>query len=180
MHSTRRKRTGHERYVYPSSRRIRSPHGSSTSLATMVFPKPKRPIRDVFAKRKGNDGLTDDDWVSDEEEGEYAGGLGQSGSNASKGLTAGDNHWKSRGGSGYDSTRNQDSPVMKTSSSMSSVSHRARPGASRVEQSRLGKPVDNTTRNAIVPPQDWVRPTRVQMPVARPVRIVEEDEEEEE
>ena len=180
VHSTRRKRTGHERYVYPSSRRIRSPHGSSTSLATMVFPKPKRPIRDVFAKKKGNDGLTDDDWVSDEEEGAYAGGLGQCGSNINKAATVGDIHWKPRGGSGFDTARNQDSPVMKTSSLMSSVVSRTRPRTNRVEPPRTGKPTENAGRNVNNPSQDWVRPTRVQMPVARPVRIVEEDEEEEE
>lgn len=182
VRSARRKRTGHERYVYPSSRRIRSPHGSSTSLA-ITYPKPKPPIRDVFAKKKAADGMTDDDWVSDEEEGGYAGGLGQCSSSAGKAsiLESGASWKPGGGGSGFDTARNQDSPMMKGSSYMSTASYRSlRTGNSRAEQPRLNKTTDSGVRAVNAPAQDWVRPTRGQMPIARPVRIIEEDEEEEE
>ncbi|KAJ9101716.1 hypothetical protein QFC21_003055 [Naganishia friedmannii] len=179
IRSSRRKRTGHERYVYPSSRRIRSPHGSSTSLVSLAHTKPRPPIRDVFAKKRGNaGGLTDDDWVSDEEDGAYAGGLGQCSSNSGQANTTA--KWKPGGsGSGFDTARNQDSPMLKGASYAASSSHRNRTGTSRGEPLR-SKPSDNTTSTVPTPSQDWGRPTRSQIPIARPVRIIEEEEEEEE
>jgi hypothetical protein len=181
VRSARRTRTGHERYVYPSSRRIRSPHGSSTSLATMPYVKPKPPIRDVFAKKKSHDGLTDDDWVSDDEDGGYAGGLGQCSSSSGKGnLDSGTNTWKPGGsGSGFDTVRSQDSPMMKGSSYISTASYRSRAGNVRLEPPNTNKTVDSTVRNASMPTQDRSRPIR-SITGARPVQIIEEDEEGEE
>jgi hypothetical protein len=177
VRSARRTRTGHERYVYPSSRRIRSPHGSSTSLATMPYPKPKPPIRDVFAKKKPHDGVTDDDWVSDDEEGGYAGGLGQCSSSAAKEHPDSGANWKSGGsGSGFDTARSQDSPMMKGSSYISTASYRSRTGNGRTEAPRPSKTVDNASRATNTSAS---RPARG-IPGARPVQIIEEDEEEEE
>lgn len=183
IRSSKRKRTGHERYVYPSSRRIRSPHGSSTSLVSLAHVKPRPPIRDVFAKKRGNaGGSTEDDWVSEEEDGAYAGGLGQCSSNFGQGLPSANAtaKWKPGGaGSGFDTARNQDSPMLKGGSHVASGPHRSRNGISRGEPPR-SKPSDNSTSTVSTPSQDWGRPTRSQIPIARPVRIIEEDEEEEE
>lgn len=177
VRSARRSRTGHERYVYPSSRRIRSPHGSSTSLATMSYSKPKPPIRDVFAKKKPHDGLTDDDWVSDDDEGGYAGGLGQCSSSAAKAHPESGTGWKSGGsGSGFDTIRSQDSPMMKGSSYISTAAYRNRAGNGRAEAPRPSKTVDNAVRPVN---SSTSRPTRG-IPGARPVQIIEEDEEEDE
>lgn len=183
IRSSRRKRTGHERYVYPSSRRIRSPHGSSTSLASLAHTKPRPPIRDVFAKKRGNaGGLTDDDWVSEEEDGAYAGGLGQCSSNFSQGVQNASMpaKWKPGGGrSGIDTARNPDPPILKGASYAPSNPHRSRTATSRGEPSRP-KPSDTSASTVPTPSQDWGRPTRSQIPIARPVRIIEEEEEEEE
>ncbi|KAJ9113947.1 hypothetical protein QFC19_000142 [Naganishia cerealis] len=183
IRSSRRKRTGHERYVYPSSRRIRSPNGSTTSLVSLAHPKPRPPIRDVFAKKKGNaSGLTDEDWISDEEDGAYAGGLGQCSSSFGKGVHDVNTtiKWKPGGsGSGMDTAQKQDSPMLKGASYVSTTSQRARTGNGRGEPSRP-KPSDSTNNAVLTPSQDWGRPTRSQLPVARPVRIIEEEEEEEE
>ncbi|KAJ9116920.1 hypothetical protein QFC22_004578 [Naganishia vaughanmartiniae] len=183
IRSSRRKRTGHERYVYPSSRRIRSPHGSSTSLVSLGHAKPRPPIRDVFAKKRRHaGGLTDDDWVSEEEDGAYAGGLGQCSSNFGQCIQNANTttKWKSGGGgSGCDTARNQDSPMLKGACYAPSSSHRSRAGTNRGESSRP-KPSENITSTVPTPSQDWGRPTRSQLPIARPVRIIEEEEEEEE
>lgn len=158
--STRSRKKSHAaEHYHPAvliAHRTRSP--LSTSFPSHHRPR-RGPIRDVFAKKPGD---PEDEWIDEDEQAGFAGGLGQGGSMSSKALRVPD--------------IGRDSPTVKAGAAGRSSANRPQEVAAATT---MAATPTRTKPELHVPPVAIGRGNFSRLPSSRPADVLEEDEPEE-